>query len=610
MKRRFTYLLALYGALIALFAIEKPLFLLAQSKSLRADTGFVDWLAVMWHGLSLDISVAGYVILLPWLIVLVSVWVPGQKWPGVANRIYFIFASLFLAAVFVGNMLLYPFWNFPLDTSPLFYLKNPQEAVASVPGWYTVVGFLFIVVLWLLMNRGLGRISRIIDQLKPVINKVGWSLLLIVVGGLVFLGIRGGVSQSTANVGRVYFSDNLFLNHSAVNPAFSFIESAVREQNLAKEYSFFTEKQRAELFDSLKAPEPDSIRRVLNTNRPNVLIVLLESFSMNILAENVDGEPVTPQFNSLVAEGVWFPQFYANSFRTDRGIVSVLNGYPAQPTTSIMKYPAKSQTLPSIAKSLHKAGYATDMLYGGDIDFTNMRSYFYASGYESVTGSDGLKLEAKKSEWGYHDDVMFEELYRRLVDKNSDKPFFSTFLSLSSHEPFKVPFERFADPILNSMAFTDDCFGRFIGKLKNTTVWDNLLVILVADHAMTYPASLKHYQITRHHIPMLWLGGAVSQPETVDSNWSQTDIAATLLRQMDLDDSEFIFSRNIFNPDQKPVSFYTFNNGFGYIDPTGATVWDCDTQKPVVQSEEQYAYQREQRGKAILQTLMVDMDNR
>lgn len=610
MKRRLLYLAAIYAGLLAIFMLAKPLFMAFQGGGMLAGVSFADWFRVMAHGLKLDVTVAGYAAVVPWLTVVVSVWVKGGKWPARTSRIYFLFVSLFLAAVFVGNTILYRFWKFPLDTTPLFYLRNPGDAVASVPVWFTIAGLVGVALIWALLYWGFSRLTRLIDDVRPVLNRGWWSVVMAVAGGLLFLGIRGGAAQSTANVGRVYFSDNIFLNHAAVNPAFSFLESLTREKDLAAGYRFFDGDRRAAIFDSLKAPEPDSTAQVLRTDRPDVLIILLESFSMNVLAENIGGEPVTPRFNELVGEGIWFPEFYANSFRTDRGLVSVLNGYPAQPATSIMKYPAKSQTLPSIAAALREAGYSTEILYGGDIDFTNMRSFFYASGYETVTGKDGLRPGGEKTKWGYDDCVMFGELLHRLKSREPGGRSFTTFLTLSSHEPFAVPFERYGDPVLNAMAFTDDCLGRFIDELRRTPMWENLLVVLVADHAMTYPPSLAHYEIARHHIPMLWIGGAVAGPLTVEGPWSQSDIASTLLRQLGLDDSEFVFSRNIFNPDQEPMAFFTFNNGFGFMDSTGATVWDADAEKALILMGEEGAAEREARGKAILQTLMEDMQRR
>jgi phosphoglycerol transferase MdoB-like AlkP superfamily enzyme len=610
MKKRLLYLIVTYLVLLVVFALEKPLFMLFQNSAVLTTVSAGDWFWVVWHGLRLDVSVAGYVVLVPWIVVFTSIWVKGARWPGVTIRLYFIVVALLLVAVFVGNTLLYPFWGFPLDATPLFYLRSPSEVVASVPVWFVAVGLVSVFVLWILLNRGLGKITKLLNGARPVINKVWWSALMLIIGGVLFLGIRGGAGQSTANVGRVYFSDNMFLNHAAVNPVFSLLESAAREHNLAKGYTFMDESERAAVFDSLKAPEGDSIRRVLKTERPDILIVLLESFTTNILATKVDDKEVTPRFNALMAEGVWFPEFYAASFRTDRGLVATLNGYPAQPTTSIMKYPAKSQTLPSIAGILRNAGYTTEMLYGGDIDFTNMRSYFYASGYQTVTGSDRLHLSAKKGEWGYDDRVMFAELLSRMQAKTPDTPSFTTFLTLSSHEPFRVPDERFADPVLNAMAFTDDCLGEFIDGLKQSAMWDNLLVILVADHALTYPPTLKNYDTARHHIPMLWLGGAVAEPFVVAEPWSQVDIAATLLGQLELKGSDFRFSHNIFDHAQRPMAFYTFNNGFGFIDPSGETVWDCDGSKALVLQGDSGAKERELQGKAILQTLMEDLDRR
>ena len=90
--------------------------------------------------------------------------------------------------------------------------------------------------------------------------------------------------------------------------------------------------------------------RVLDTLRPNVVVVILESFARTVMDEEVDGEPVMPNMQRLKREGVWFKNFFANSFRTDRGEVAILSGFPAQTKTSVMKLPAKSRTLPSVAE--------------------------------------------------------------------------------------------------------------------------------------------------------------------------------------------------------------------------------------------------------------------
>lgn len=152
-----------------------------------------------------------------------------------------------------------------------------------------------------------------------------------------------------------------------------------------------------------------------------------------------------------------------------------------------MKIPAKSRTLPSIAEELVKAGYKTDFLYGGDINFTNMKSYLLSKGYQRLTADKDFSLaEQTSNAWGVNDDITFEYLYNQLKDRK-ETPWHTAFLTLSSHEPFEVPYHRLDEQIPNAFAFTDDCLGKFIEKLKQTPVWKDLLVICLPDHGFYYP---------------------------------------------------------------------------------------------------------------------------
>lgn len=452
------------------------------------------------------------------------------------------------------------------------------------------------------------------------LEQLGSTFAILLAGGILFIPIRGGVTTSTANVGMVYFSQNQFLNHSAINPCFSLIASLSKQQDFASQFDFYPEEKRKALFDTLIQAQDslcpgDSIPtepvKLLTTTRPNILIIIMESFTANAI-EAVGGEPgITPNLNRLSKEGVLFTNLYANSFRTDRGLVSVLNGYLAQPTTSIMKYPVKSQTLPSIAKSLNKEGYTADMLYGGDINFTNMQSYFYSSGYSKITADRDFPLSSRLSKWGANDDITFSHLYEDIKQRPVDgKPWLSTFLTLSSHEPFEVPFHHLEHPYLNSVAFTDSCIGNFIDTFKELPAWKNTVVIFVSDHGYRYPENMQEYGPLRFHIPMLWLGGAIAEPKVIDTYANQTDLAATLLNQMGLPTDEFSFSKDILNPCVPHYAFYTFNNGFGFIDESGVSVYDNEGNKILVEEPESGNETRLEKGKVLLQTLYDDLGNR
>lgn len=639
MKKRLLFIATLFVAWLPILAIQKPLFM-AYYHSLGGESSLTDYLQVILHGLKLDCTMAGYLTVIPFVVMLVSVQWAG-KWIKYVLKAYFVFAALLVSALFSVDMGLYGFWGFRLDATILFYLQSPADAMASVPVGLFAGLFLFFLlyafgiyqvlkkcVLPLAPETAIGR-----ERGRPVNGtarrKIGTTFSLILAGGLLFLAIRGSVTTSTANVGMVYFSDRQFLNHAAINPCFSLMASAFKQQDFAAQFDFFPEEKRKEVFESLvpagivsgrstdssDLPADSSARdqrpvELLTTTRPNILIILLESFSANAI-EVLGGEGgVTPNLNRLSREGVLFTNMYANSFRTDRGIVSVLNGYLAQPTTSIMKYPVKSQTLPSLAKSLVSEGYTADMLYGGDINFTNMQSYFYSSGYSHITADRDFPLKSRLSKWGANDDITFSHLYESIRERKDTARWLSTFLTLSSHEPFEVPFHHLENPYLNSVAFTDSCIGSFIDRLKETPAWQNLLVIFVSDHGFRYPSTLTDYEPSRFHIPMLWVGGAVKEPRRIDTYANQTDLMATLLHQMHLPADEFIFSKNILDPRHPHYAYYTFPNGFGFIDSTGISIYNNENNQPLLNAPAEGSEVRLEKGKALLQTLYDDLGRR
>lgn len=620
MKKRFLFLLTSYIMWLPLLAIQKPIFL-CYHQDLANGCTLNDYLQVITHGLLLDCTIAGYLTVLPLLMTLISVWLPGTGYRKLLKG-YFSCMAILIAAIFAVDVALYGYWGFRLDATLFFYLQSPGDAMASVPmGQFFAQLLLFAIYaagMYWVLKRFIVPLFPDTAVEKPVVGSVG----ILFLAGLLFIPIRGGVTTSTANVGMVYFSNNQFLNHSAINPCFSLLASLSKQQDFAAQFDFFPEEERKEIFEELLNRFPqefdkenqkkctnDSGLIQLHEEKPNILIILTESFSANALDPTQD---IMPNYNRLRNEGIFFSNLYANSFRTDRGIVATLNGYLAQPTTSIMKYPAKSQTLPSIAKVLTANGYVADMLYGGDINFTNMQSYFYSSGYSRITADRDFPITSRLSKWGANDDITFRHLYEEIKNRDTQSPWLTTFLTLSSHEPFDVPYHRLDEVGLypNSVAFTDSCIGNFIDQLKKLPVWKNTLVILVSDHGYPYPADVKNEEPRRYQIPMLWLGGVIQKPAVITRYANQTDLAATLLHLLGLPHEDFTFSRNIFSPDYPEYAFYTYSNGFGFIDSTGVTVYDNEGNKPIIESTQEGSDLRIRKGKALLQTLYDDLGGR
>ena len=594
------FLGALFAMSLLVMAIEKPLFLLWYHAQ-AAEASAAELALVVWNGLKLDQTVAGYITALPLLVVLAALWIPG-RWSRSVLKGYLLVIAAVSATAFAANLALYEYWAFPLDSSVLQYLASPKEALASVTAGQLLLQLLVAAAVFGGMAWCYLRVLRLYDPARRSTHRAGSTLVLLLAAGVLFLPIRGGVSVATANVSKVYFSGRMFLNHAAVNPLFSFLSTLSDGDDALYEYEFFPEPERAAIFEPLRGDLPAGIGTdtLLRTRRPNVVLFLVESFGRSTVDERVGGEPVAPEFQRLKGEGVYFDNLFANSFRTDRGTVAVLSGFPAQTKMSVMKLPVKSQRLPSIARSLRREGYATSFYYGGDLNFTNTASYLYGTGFDRLTWQKDLHFDAPTSKWGYADDVVIDAFTDHvLAEAASQRPFFAAMLTLSSLEPFDVPFAKFDDPMLNAMAFTDASLGRFVERVRQTPVWNDLLVILIADHAYPYPYGIANSDALRHRIPMLWLGGAVRRPAVVETYGSQSDLAATLLAQLGIAHGDFLFSRDLFDPARPKFGYWCFNNGFGVADAGGTTIFDC-TSARVISPDSTAAQLRD--GKAMLQT--------
>lgn len=608
MKSRVYIFCKIYLLLVLLFMLLKAVFMLCYH-SIYAAVPFSDWMRVVKHGLPLDLSIAGYLTALPGLLLLASVWL-GARITRKTATVYFSLVSIVLSLIWVSDIVLYGYWGFRLDTTPLFYLNSPKNAMASAQTGELIGAIIAIIAitagLIFLFNK---LILSGWKRLKPSEKKVVPAIGIFLLTALLFIPIRGGFTVSTMNVGKVYFSEKMELNHAAINPCFSFLDALTRDKAFDKQYRFVDEEKAASLFHTLQETAPaDSIPQLFTVKQPNIIFIVLESFMSKVI-EPLGGLPnVATTMNRLCGEAILFNNMYGNSFRTDRGLVSIFSGYPAQPTTSIMKYPAKSQHLPSIPKSLKETGYDLSFFYGGDADFTNMRSYFVSMGIDKIVSDKDFPVKDRMMKWGAHDEFVFRKLSDDLRTEQKE-PFCKILLTLSSHEPFDVPFHRLDHEYLNSVAYTDSCLGVFIDDLKKTKYWDNTVLILVPDHAMRYPYDIPNASAERYQIPLLFAGGAIKEPRIIETVGSQIDLAATLLTQLGIDRSEYIFSKDLLNPNSPHFAFYTFKDGFGFITPGGKGIFDCESGQPFEETGTE-AKQNIEKGKALLQSLYNDLENR
>ena len=602
MKERVFFLLKFFLLTVMIFIVGKCGFMVYNHDA--ATWTMADMLEVIGHGLSLDVSTALYFLIIPFFVAWASIWLPMPRW---LMKPYYIFVAIAFSLAFVYDTCLYPYWHFKLDALCLQYLETPSEAMASVSTGYILLLLLALIVVAVI-------ISLAYIYVVPVyrLKKGHWweSFLFVLLIPVMVIAIRGGLDESTTNIGQVYYSQNQFLNHSAVNPVFSFLASFEKTASYVPDYQFMDDDECEAMMQGLYPTTSENPDTLLTTQRPNVVVILMESCG-GVFTQDIGGKKeVMPNLNRLESEGVYFSRFYANSYRTDRGTLCTWSGYPSFPRSSVMKMPAKTRLLPGIAGSMLREGYTTSYLYGGDINFTNMRGYLVNIGFEDLYWKTDYTLEEQQSaQWGVRDDITFKTLAQMVEQKSQEKrPFLVGYSTLSSHEPWDVPTHRLDDEILNAFNYLDECIGNFISEMKKSPAWDNLLIILLPDHGYSYGEVGEEHPM-HDHVPMLWLGGAVKEPRRITQICNQTDLPATLLGQLGIDHQDYHFSRDVLSKNYTyPFATHTYNNGISMVDSTGFAVLDLNANM-IVTDQSTDAQALIKKGKAILQMATRELKN-
>lgn len=604
------YYLLKYALFWLLFFILSRVVFLIYNLPFSSELPINEWFMVFFKGIKLDLSMMGYVLFFASLIVGFTFLLKNKLIKQIFSIYTLIFLILFSIITFVDAEL-YRNWGFRMDSTVFLYLSTPKEALASSSVGLIIL-LLFLTFLWVSLFF-FCYTKWIVVNISKFKRKIVWLPAFgIFMAALFFLPIRGGVGIAPINTGAVYFSSNNFANHSAVNVHWQFGQS-LGEINKKNTLHFMPDKEAKNILNSLYQPISDTTETFCKTKNPNIIILILESFSSRMLATLGGMKEATPCLNELSKKGILFNHFFANGDRSDKGIVAVLSGYPSQPKTSIIKNSTKTEKLPFLPRKMNANGYHTAFYYGGDINFANMRQYLVNAQFDELVYLKDFDAKYRNSKWGIHDHVVFDRFYEDC--NKSRSPFFKVFFTLSSHEPFDVPhksqfnLDSEEQKFLNAAHYTDSCVGSFVAKAEEQEWWKNTLMIIVADHSGRHPGNVNYAARIKFEIPMLLLGGALTKTDTlIQSYCNQTDIPKMIGRVLNKNFEEFIFSKNELSEKQS-FAFYAFNNGFGYFTDSSGFIFDNDAQK-IMQQEYHLTPNIEKEGKAFMQELLRDYNSK
>ena len=586
-KNKFLLLGSYFLFWVIYFAFARLFFLMYYLEKTK-EIGFSNSIKTFLYGVQLDVSFTAYLCIFPFLLLTISYFIP-RKFIAKTLKIYSAIVLLFLNLMLFIDAGLYQAWGIRVDSSLLPYLNTPELMIASVSKTHLLLGVLGWFLLSYLFYRFYTKFIHAQFQKEDTKSWMQIPIFLIITAALI-IPLRGGFQTIPVNQSNVYFSNKMFANHAAVNYIWNFFNTLKRATDGTNPYQYFEPEIAEKIVNNTREKLLHSdVDSILNTSKPNVILIIWESLSAKVVG-SLNGEPnVTPNLNTLSKEGILFTEFYSNGDRTDKGIPAILSGYYPQPVIKIMRLPSKTRSLPMLPKEFEKLGYKTSYYYGGDLNFGNMNTYLRNAGINDIVDGNEFDKKDWNSKWGAHDDV-FMKRFAADLSKPQEKPFLKIALTLSSHEPFEIPMDyKFgkgseANKYRSSHYYTDKAIGDFVAFAKKQDWYKNTLIVIMSDHGHTNPTPDNPYFGTKKfHIPMLWLGGALHQKGIEINNISsQVDFSYTLLKLVNGDASKFEFGKNIFNNSDDQYAHYTFNKGFGTHTKDGTFIYDYVSKKPIL----------------------------
>ena len=603
--------LSIYLFTWAIFFEVARVFFLLSTMQYAKETPSSLVLQSLWFGLKMDLSMAAYLTALVCVFVITSLFIPffRKKW------IYLIYTGIILfiqLLLIITDVESYKAWGTRIDSTPLKFLSSPKEAWASISHLPLVLIFIGLIVVYLFL---FWIFRKVISRSKVLLENSRYrfvqALLILLFTGSLIIPIRGGFQLSPLNQSSVYFCNNQYANNAAVNPSWNFIFSAIQRGQLNDHrYQYLANEEVNAIVDPLFDGQ-GKVEQVINDSslvKTNVIVIIWESFTEKVLNKNIDGKPVIKFFPTLMKEGIYFSNCYSSGDRTDKGIGAILSGYPALPKGSIVNYPEKTAKLPGLGDLFFENGYSTQFYYGGEPEFMNIKSYLNAQKFQQLITKNDFKEIDMNSKWGAHDDAVMKKLVSDIPQMK--QPFFTSWLTLSSHEPFETPVPTVFNgndketKFLNSLHYTDSVVYSFINELKKMPLWQNTIVIISADHGHYLPVTGK--RADDYRIPILWLGGALKKQNVViGKTVDQLDMAGSLTQQLHFKTDPFPFGKNVFDSTSKHWAFFTYNDGIGFVTDSSRLLFD-NTGKRTVFEEGKTNKEHERIAKALMQKLYTD----
>lgn len=499
-------------------------------------------------GLHFDTATACYLLAFPIIIFLIFDFI-GRK-NVIFEKIMTIFMTILLVITTFACVSDIPYYNQFADHINLTSLdwfkgengfSDVMKMIFGDPSlWLFLIPLTLLIVGIYFVSKWIVRKSEA-WQPKGYVVKTISALLLIV---LCFFGMRGYITRERPmGVYDAFYSDNSLLNQLGQNPTYTFINSYLTDVTLMDdELAIANMRKYLDIEDVTEFKNPLSRQFVADSvpNNYNVVLIIMESMSADLLARNGHYQGLTPFLDSLIDQSLYFENCFSAGKHTISGIFSSLcsfaNTFQDDPTYQLN--PVKSEpvlTYNNLPKTLKDNGYQTLFFVPHEATWEKLDAFLLKNGIDKIYSSIDYYGATECSNWGVNDDYLLQYGVNAL-DDYADKPFFATLLTVSNHQPYVIPkkFNRRSDVDKEAIVqFADYALQRFFEKAKQTKWFDNTIFVLVGDHGKDY---VKSYipPVSYFHIPLVFYCPSLLKPEVNPNFASQVDIYPTLMDILDI----------------------------------------------------------------------------
>lgn len=586
--------LKLFALWVLLFDFQRILFSIHNWSKLEG-VSFGEWWLTFVYSIRLDIATAAYLSVLPLLILCIGLIV-DRKWMKQVFFYVLMFEVVIVSLIHAGEINAYTEWNHKLTSRVFMHLAHPDEVFRTADYLMTFLFFIYaaleLALVWFIYKWFFKNpIKSFVERFTCAV-KVGLAFLTFVLcGGFSFLLARGGWQQIPINIDSAYFSKKYIVNDISVNSAYFFANSYMLylrsdiDHLMPKIDPVLAQKIVTELFDYDKNHE----ELILKNKRPNVVFVILESWAAEGIGCLSSTKGATPQFDALAKDGLLFTNIYATGHTSEIGNSSIFSGQPALPEIAITLQPDKHRKLRCLNQDLKSLGYSSHYLFGGDLKYGNIGSYFMDHGFDQLIDEDDFPSGLSKGKLNYYDRDLFKEFLRRI--NGTKAPFMHCVFTGSTHSPYDHPkssrqnWKGKETDFMNSLIYADQCLGEFMRNCKSQPWFDNTIFMFVADHGHATPQYADYSCTEFYRIPLLIWGQPLNDDykgQRIDKVGSQIDIPATILYQMGQGYDAYPWSKDLLNPNAPEFAMHTTINGYGWVTDKGSTVYEYFQKKRIL----------------------------